>query len=170
MAGAMKRAVRGALIGFMAPARVRSSESRPAKSRATAAAQQARSISAPPSRASITRSDNAVPARWCRLLRPRLSSAAPARRLAAPVAHPSPGAERQTSQGKTRDLRATYLSHLQPHPPGDIGLRAFPLARMQTPHMRFLYFRPALCLQLPSDPASRRRPCCSANGSHYQGP
>jgi hypothetical protein len=45
-----------------------------------------------------------------------------------------------------------------------------PLARMRTPHMRFLFVRPALCLQLPSDPASRRRPCCSANGSHHQGP
>jgi hypothetical protein len=36
--------------------------------------------------------------------------------------------------------------------------------------MRFLFVRPALCLQLPSDPASRRRPCCSASGSHHQGP
>jgi hypothetical protein len=45
-----------------------------------------------------------------------------------------------------------------------------PLARMRTPHMRFLFVRPALCLQLPSDPASRRRPCCSASGSHHQGP
>jgi len=44
------------------------------------------------------------------------------------------------------------------------------LARMRTPHMRFLFVRPALCLQLPSDPASRRRPCCSASGSHHQGP
>ena len=29
----------------------------------------------------------------------------------------------QTSQGKTRDLRAKYLSHLRPHPLGDVGLR-----------------------------------------------
>jgi len=36
------------------------------------------------------------------------------------------------------------------------------LARMRTPLMRWLFVRPALCLQLPSDPASRRRPCCSA--------
>ena len=36
--------------------------------------------------------------------------------------------------------------------------------------MRFLFVRPALCLQLPSDPALRRRPCCSASGSHHQGP
>lgn len=45
-----------------------------------------------------------------------------------------------------------------------------PLARTQTPPMRFLFVRPTLCLQLPSDPASRRRPCCSPSGSHHQGP
>jgi hypothetical protein len=33
-----------------------------------------------------------------------------------------------------------------------------PLARMQTPHMRFLFVRPALCLQLPSDPGLLRTP------------
>src|SRR5579871_1472341 len=58
-----------------------------------------------------------------RLLRPLLTSAAPSRRLAAPVAHLSPGAGRQISQGKTRDLRAIHLAHLRPHLPGDIGLR-----------------------------------------------
>src|SRR5580704_4492875 len=63
---------------------------------------------------------------WCcRLLRLLLSSAAPSRRLTAPVAHPLPGAGRQTSQGKTRDLRAIHPSHLRPHPPGDFGLRVF---------------------------------------------
>jgi hypothetical protein len=62
------------------------------------------------------------PAWCCRLLRPLLTSAAPSRRLATPVAHPLPGAGRQTSQGQSRDLRAIYLSHLRPHPPGDIGL------------------------------------------------
>jgi hypothetical protein len=41
------------------------------------------------------------------------------------VAHPLPGAGRQTSQGKTRDLRAIHPAHLRPHPPGDIGLRVF---------------------------------------------
>ena len=44
------------------------------------------------------------------------------------------------------------------------------LAQARPPHMRLLFVRPALCLQLPSDPASRRRPCCSASGSHHQGP
>ena len=33
-----------------------------------------------------------------------------------------------------------------------------PLARMQTPHMRFLFVRPALCLQLPSDSGLLRTP------------
>ncbi len=35
---------------------------------------------------------------------------------------PLPVARRQISRGKTRDLHAIYLSHLQPHHPGDIGL------------------------------------------------
>lgn len=61
--------------------------------------------------------------RFHRLIRPLLTSAVPSRRLATPVAHLSPGAGRQTSQGKTRDLRAMHLSHLRLHPPGDIGLR-----------------------------------------------
>ncbi len=110
--------------------------------------------------------------RLVRLLRLLLTSAAPSRRLATPLAHLFPEAGRQTSQGKTRDLRAIYLSHLRPHPPGDIGLRVRrpPRAGMRTPHMRFLFVRPALCLQLPSDLASRRRPGRSASGSHHQGP
>jgi hypothetical protein len=33
-----------------------------------------------------------------------------------------------------------------------------PLARMRMPHMRFLFVRPALCLQLPSDSESLRTP------------
>ena len=69
------------------------------------------------------------PAWCCRQLWPLLTSVAPSRRLTAPVAHPLPGAERQISQGKTRDLRAICPSHLRPHPPGDIGLRASWLPR-----------------------------------------
>jgi len=33
-----------------------------------------------------------------------------------------------------------------------------PLALVRTPPMRFLFVRPALCLQLPSDPGSLRAP------------
>ena len=33
-----------------------------------------------------------------------------------------------------------------------------PLALVRTPRMRFLFVRPALCLQLPSDPGSLRTP------------
>ncbi|MCL4765310.1 MAG: hypothetical protein KJZ80_03665 [Hyphomicrobiaceae bacterium] len=33
-----------------------------------------------------------------------------------------------------------------------------PLALARSPHMRFLFVRPALCLQLPSDPRSLRAP------------
>ena len=54
-----------------------------------------------------------------RLLRLLLTPAAPSRRLSTPVAHLSPEAGRQASQGKARDLRAIYLSHLRPHPPGE---------------------------------------------------
>jgi len=67
--------------------------------------------------------------RLVRLLRPLLTPAAPSRRLSTPVAHLSPEAGRQVSQGNARDLRAIYLSHLRPHPPGDIGLRALWLPR-----------------------------------------
>ena len=67
--------------------------------------------------------------RYPRLLRPLLPSAIPSRRLATPVAHLSRRAGRQTSQGKTRDLRAIYLSHLRPPHPGCIGLRASWLSR-----------------------------------------
>src|SRR5262245_46690073 len=69
------------------------------------------------------------PAWCCWLLRPLLTSATPSRRLATPVAHPLPGAGRQISQGHSRDLRAMCLSHIRPHPPGDIGLRVFWLPR-----------------------------------------
>ena len=60
-----------------------------------------------------------------KLLWPLLTPAAPSRRLAAPVAHLKPGAGRQASQGKTRDLRPTYPPHIRPDPPGDIGLWVF---------------------------------------------
>lgn len=109
--------------------------------------------------------------RLVRLIWPLLTSDTPSRRLAAPVAHLKPGAGRQTSQGKTRDLRAIYLSHLRPHPPGDIGLRAFLLPRPDADASYALPVRQAGTLLTASfDPASRRCPCCSASGSHHQGP
>src|SRR5688572_5834931 len=36
--------------------------------------------------------------------------------------------------------------------------------------MRFVFLGPGLCLQLPSDPASRRTPLLLASGSRHQGP
>lgn len=45
-----------------------------------------------------------------------------------------------------------------------------PLAHQRPPHMRFVSLRPELCLRLPSHPASRRRSCRSARGTHHQGP
>lgn len=110
--------------------------------------------------------------RLVRLLRRLLTSAAPSRHLSTPVATP----ENQGQVGRPpRVRRVTFV-------PNTCRIYArtlrvisgfgcvCPLARMRTPHMRFLFVRPALCLQLPSDPASRQRPCCSANGSHHQGP
>jgi hypothetical protein len=74
------------------------------------------------------------------------------------------GAERQISQGKTRDLRSIHLSHLRRHPPDDIGLQVFwPPRPGVVASMRLLFVRPELGVQLPADPASRRRPCCSAS-------
>jgi len=113
---------------------------------------------------------------WChQLLRPPLTSAAPSRRLTAPVALRSNStpcgsaafkAERQLSQGKTRDLRAIYPPHLRPHLPGDIGLRAFWLPRPDADascdvcssgrHFAYSFLQVS--------------PCCSASGSHHQGP
>jgi hypothetical protein len=103
-----------------------------------------------------------------RLVRPLLTPAAPSRRLSTPVAPwqttRPPRVRRATFVPYTCRIYARTLRVIS-------GFGSFgPLARMQTPHMRFLFVRPALCLQLPSDPASRRRPCCSASGSHHQGP
>ena len=106
--------------------------------------------------------------RLVRLLRPLLTSLAPSQRFTSLVC---PKAKRGTSQGKSRDLRAICLSHLRPRLPSDIGLWVvWPPRPDAVASMRFLFVRPALCLQLPSDPVLRRRPCCSASGSHHQGP
>ena len=69
-------------------------------------------------------------------------------------------ADEQTSRGKSRNLHRTYPPHIRSIDPGDIGLRMFwpprpSIARL----MRFVFLGPRLCLRLPSDPASRRRPC-----------
>src|SRR5580704_19151464 len=111
-------------------------------------------------------------ARWCGFALWLCAFREPFKKLVA--SHRSPHAN-QPSQGITAGpasamLQLSFAKDSQPlRVTSGFGFSC-PLARMRTPRMRFLYVRPALCLQLPSDPASRRRPCCSANGSHHQGP
>ena len=56
----------------------------------------------------------------------------------------------------------TQPSDLQPVPLMDMGFAvSCPLARHRMPLIRFLYLGSYVCSTLPSDPASRRRPCAS---------
>lgn len=108
--------------------------------------------------------------RLVQLLRPLLSPAAPSRRLATPVAHLKPGAGRQASQGKTRDLHAIYLSHLRPHPPGDIGLRVTLPPRPGADASHALAVRQAGTLLTASfRPRLATTPLCFANPSPPSG-
>ena len=67
------------------------------------------------------------------------------------------------------DLRSIHPPHLR-------RLRSVCLASHGTlalapsPRMQFVFLGPELCMPLPSDPASPRRPCASANGSRHKGP
>ena len=80
---------------------------------------------------------------------------------------------REISRGKTRYLRcidAGFMTEGNPRgtkctPTADGGLRGHVPARpgCTTPRIRFLFIAPRFCLGLPPDPASRRRPCPSAN-------
>ncbi len=123
---------------------------------------------------------------WChRLLWPLLTSAAPSRRLATPVAHPNPMAERRTSQGKTHHLHSIYppsfhipafipytrriYAHILPDDYRASGLLAPSpgyrrlLCGSCSSGRNFAYG----CLQIPGRPG---HPCRSANGSRHQGP
>src|SRR5579872_4667565 len=56
----------------------------------------------------------------------------------------------------------TQPPNLQPVSLMDMGFAIIgPLARHRMPHIRFLYIGSHVCSALPSDPASRRRPCVS---------
>ena len=104
-----------------------------------------------------------------RLLRPRLTAGDPSVRLAAT---PSPTADRQLSQGKTRDLRPIHPSHLRRLGPDDFGLRVLWPSRPPT--------AAPLCVSCSSGrgfacsflqiPPRGGHPCCSASGSRHQGP
>jgi hypothetical protein len=97
-----------------------------------------------------------------------MPSADSCRPLGAALASPSASAQgRQASRGKRRNCRyvnAGFIKHL---PAADSGLRGHvpPRPGCTTPHIRFLFIAPYLCGGLPSDPASRRRPCPFASPS-----
>jgi len=60
-------------------------------------------------------------------------------------------------------------SDLQPVPLMDRGFAvSCPLARHRMPLIRFLYIGSHVCSTLPSDPASRRRPCASLSLHPHQ--
>ena len=97
-----------------------------------------------------------------RLLCPRLTSP----RYSAPVARRPASILRSTgeiSRGKTRYLHCIDAGFTKCTPTADGGLRGHVPARPGciTPHIRFLFIAPQLWIGLPSDPASRRRPCPS---------
>lgn len=97
------------------------------------------------------------------LLRPRLTSARPSRRLSTIG---STMASVQISQGNSRDLPAyacrIYVAAFR----ASIGLwRLWPPHPAAPPHIRFLFIRPAFCLGLPSDSQSPATPLPPANTS-----
>ena len=71
----------------------------------------------------------------------------------------------QTSRGKTLDFRCVDAEFIKRSPLADGRLRGHVPTRLSyvTPHIQFLSVAPQLCVELPSDPASRQRPCPSAN-------
>jgi len=87
-------------------------------------------------------------------------------RYSAPVAQRPAAILRSTgeiSRGKTRYLPCIDAGFTKCTPTADGGLRGHVPARPGciTPHIRFLFIVPQFRIELPSDPASRRRPCPS---------
>jgi hypothetical protein len=69
----------------------------------------------------------------------------------------------EISRGKTRYLHRVNAGFTKHTPSADGGLCGQRPARPRcvTPHIRFLFVVPRFRIGLPSDPASRRRPCPS---------
>lgn len=88
-------------------------------------------------------------------------------RYSAPIArHPAPMLRsiEEISRGKTRYFHRIDAEFTECTPTtADGGLRSHAPARPRriTPHIRFLFIVPQFRIELPSDPASRRRPCPS---------
>src|SRR5713226_2299619 len=71
-----------------------------------------------------------------------------------------------TTSNRSPEVNSTAFSapppDLQPAPLMDMGfVVSCQLARRRMPPIRFLFIGSRLCSTLPSDPASRRRPCAS---------
>src|SRR5215213_7375997 len=71
-----------------------------------------------------------------------------------------------TTRNRSPEVSSTAFSaqppDLQPAPLMDMGFVVIcQLARRRMPPIRFLFIGSHLCSTLPSDPASRRRPCAS---------
>ena len=77
---------------------------------------------------------------------------------------------RRRPPGVSTTAFTTHLPDLQPWPlmDMDFGISS-PLVRPVLPHIRFLFVRSRLCSTLPSDPASRRRPCAQLHPSPSSG-
>ena len=68
---------------------------------------------------------------------------------------------RQTSRGKTLGFRCVDAEFIKRSPIADGRLCGHVPTRLNyvTPHIQFLFVAPQFCVELPSDPASRQRPC-----------
>ena len=85
-------------------------------------------------------------------------------RVGAPHGSPSPHPCRTERRPPGVSLVAfpAHLPDLQPGPWMDVDFATRrPLVRPRMPRIRFLFVRSRFCCTLPSDPASRRRPCAS---------
>ena len=71
----------------------------------------------------------------------------------------------ETSRGKTQSFQRVNAGFIKHTPIADGGLRGHVPTRpgCTTPQIRFLYVAPRFWIGLPSNPASRRRPCPSPN-------
>jgi len=71
----------------------------------------------------------------------------------------------QTSRGKTQSFLRVNAGFIKHTPLADGGLHGHVPTRpgCTTPHIRFLFVAPRFWIGLPSNPASRRRPCPSPN-------
>ena len=71
----------------------------------------------------------------------------------------------QTSRGKTLNFPRVDAQFIKRTPIADGGLNGHVPTGPEyvTPHIGFLFVAPRFCVGLPSDPASRQRPCPFAN-------